>query len=94
LPVRIEDAVRRVTLAACVSGTVAISAAASASAYSSKVEDACRDDYFRHCSSYPVNSAALRLCMESKSNSLSQTCIRALIDSGMVDRRRLKRAGN
>ena len=60
-------------------------------AVSPRVENACRDDYFRYCSAYPVGSAALRLCMESKSKNLSQTCVRALIDAGEVDRRRIKR---
>ena len=60
-------------------------------AYSDRLESACKDDYFRFCAAYPVNSAALRLCMESKADQLSRTCVRALIDSGQVDRRRLKR---
>lgn len=70
---------------------VAIASAGPVMAYSAKVENACRDDYFRHCSSYPVGSASLRLCMEAKASSLTRTCVNALIDAGMVDRRRLKR---
>ncbi len=64
---------------------------APAQAYSARVEDACSSDYFRHCAGYPLGSASLRLCMESKSKQLSQTCIRALIDAGEVDRRRVRR---
>lgn len=60
-------------------------------AYSDKVENACRDDYFRFCPGYPLNSAALRLCMESKSRQLSRSCVNALVSSGEVDRRRVKR---
>lgn len=63
----------------------------SAHAYSDKVENACRDDYFRFCPGYPLNSAALRLCMESKSKQLSKSCVNALVSSGEVDRRRVKR---
>lgn len=62
-----------------------------ARAVSADVENACREDYFRHCAAYSVGSPALRICMESKSKQLSQSCIRALIDAGEVDRSRLKR---
>jgi hypothetical protein len=60
-------------------------------AYSEKVENACRDDYFRLCSGYPLGSASLRLCMESKSKDVSRSCVTALISAGEVDRRRMKR---
>lgn len=60
-------------------------------AYSTKVEDRCRDDYFRLCPTYPLHSASLRLCMESKHKQITRPCINALIDEGLVDRRRLKR---
>lgn len=62
-----------------------------AAAYPPAVEEACKDDYFRFCSLYPLESASLRLCMESKAKELSKTCSKALIDAGYVDRRRLKR---
>jgi hypothetical protein len=62
-----------------------------ARAYTTEVENACRDDYLKYCSGYPSGSASLRLCMESKSKQLSQSCVSALVDAGMVDRRRLKR---
>ena len=62
-----------------------------AAAYPPAVEDACKDDYFRFCALYPLNSASLRLCMEAKAKEISRTCAKALIDAGYVDRRRLKR---
>jgi hypothetical protein len=65
--------------------------ASPAAAYGPQVEAACKDDYFRFCAAYPLHSAALRLCMEAKANQLSRTCVKALIDAGQVDRRRLKR---
>lgn len=71
-----------------------VGAAAPAGAVSSKVENACRDDYFRHCSAYAVGSTSLRNCMQSKANQLSRSCINALVDAGYIDRRRLRRAGN
>lgn len=66
-------------------------AATPAVAYPPAVEDACKDDYFRFCALYPLNSASLRLCMEAKAKEISRTCAKALIDAGYVDRRRLKR---
>ncbi|MFM9942028.1 MAG: hypothetical protein ACKVP7_21295 [Hyphomicrobiaceae bacterium] len=65
--------------------------AAPAVAYPASVEGACKDDYFRFCAIYPLQSASLRQCMESKATQLSSSCQRALIDAGYVDRRRLKR---
>lgn len=50
--------------------------------YPPEVEEQCRDDYFRHCSSYALGSTELRRCMESKSKSLSRNCQQALKDSG------------
>jgi len=66
-------------------------AATPAVAYPPQVEDACKDDYFRFCALYPLNSTSLRLCMEAKAKEISQNCARALIDAGYVDRRRWKR---
>ncbi len=82
---------------AVIFGTIGITATSliastnTVTAYSSRVENACREDYFRFCPSYPTNSASLRICMESKANQLSKSCVSALIDGGYVDRRRLKR---
>ena len=61
-----------------------------ATAYSPKVEKACKADYYRFCPNYPLNTPALRSCMESKSTQLSPVCITALIDSGEVDKKFLK----
>lgn len=69
----------------------ALIAGGRAEAYTAKVENACRADYFSHCPGYPVGSASLRLCMESKSKQLSSGCIDALIKAGLVDRRRVAR---
>jgi len=38
-----------------------------------------------------VNSSQLRACMESKANEISWVCVSALIDSGEVDRKRVRR---
>lgn len=82
--------VQQVVAGGCLLVVTALSAHA-APAYSPKVEAACRDDYFRFCPGYPLGSASLRLCMESKSKQLTQSCVSALIQAGEVDRRRIKR---
>ena len=62
-----------------------------ANAFSKQVEKACRSDYKNLCPHYRVNSSQLRACMESKANEISWGCISALIDSGEVDRKRVRR---
>lgn len=62
-----------------------------AHAYPASVEGACKEDYFKFCAIYPLESASLRQCMEAKAGQLSNSCRKALVDAGYVDRRRLKR---
>jgi hypothetical protein len=66
---------------------------AEASAYSKKVENACRGDYDTHCPAYKVGSAALHNCIElaGKRGNLSKRCFDALVDAGMVPRKYLKK---
>jgi hypothetical protein len=56
--------------------------------YPPEVEEHCRDDYFRHCSSYALGSEALRRCMEAKGTNLSPNCKQALKDAGYVKQSR------
>lgn len=90
LPTQITRA-KRSGLKTCLAALLAAAMVSPAFAYPAKIEGACKDDYFRFCAIYPPQSASLRQCMESNANQLSQTCVRALIDAGYVDRRRLKR---
>jgi hypothetical protein len=83
--------VRSFNRSCLIAAVAAMATSGPAPAVSQKVEDACRDDYFRHCSAYSVGTSSLRLCMESKASSLTRSCVRALIDAGVVDRRRLKK---
>jgi hypothetical protein len=62
-----------------------------AGAFSKAVQKACRADYKNLCPQYRVNSPQLRTCMESKSSEISWACIEALIDSGEVDKKRVRR---
>lgn len=54
--------------------------------YPPEVEAQCRDDYFRHCSSYALGSTELRRCMESKGKSLAPNCQQALKDAGFTSK--------
>ena len=62
-----------------------------AQAFSKRVQKACLEDYKNLCPQYRTNSPQLRACMESKANAISWGCIEALIDSGEVDRKRVRR---
>jgi len=62
-----------------------------AQAYSARVNAACEGDYYRLCSAYEVGSTSLSRCIEASRRSLTQRCIDALVDAGMVPRKYLKR---
>ncbi len=62
-----------------------------AAAYTGKVEDSCKNDYFRFCSSYSVGSSALRSCMESNARNISRRCVEAMVKEGIIDPRRVRR---
>jgi hypothetical protein len=54
----------------------------SASAVSERVKNACYNDYTRFCPAYAVGSSALRQCMRSAQNKLSNKCKSALRAAG------------
>jgi len=56
----------------------------SAFAVSDQVRDACKDDYFLHCSAYEVGSEALRQCMRNVGEGLSTPCLVALVHDGEI----------
>ncbi|MEQ1613939.1 MAG: hypothetical protein ABL904_14430 [Hyphomicrobiaceae bacterium] len=62
-----------------------------AGAFSKRVQKACHADYKNLCPQYRSNSPQLRTCMEAKANEISWSCIEALIDSGEVDKKRVRR---
>lgn len=89
-----HDTVRafvRLTAAMMIAGLGVVSTSSVALAYSKRVQRACLSDYKNLCPQYRVNSSQLRACMESKANEISWSCIEALIDSGEVDRKRVRR---
>jgi hypothetical protein len=70
--------------------------AAEAQSYSKAVQQFCAADYRKYCGEYGLESAALRVCMDKVGESLSKSCVKALIQSGEVsqaevDRRKARR---
>jgi hypothetical protein len=65
--------------------------AAHADRYSKAVQKACGADYHKYCGDYGLESAALRVCMDKVGNSLSKSCVNALIQSGEVSQAEVNR---
>ena len=84
-------------IAAAISTTTVVSwvlvNVTAAHAYSDRVNDSCKDDYFAHCSQHAPNSSALRYCFEASRGKLAQRCIDALVDAGEVPRKYLNKDG-
>ena len=71
--------------------------AAEADSYSKAVQQSCASDYKKYCGEYGLESSALRGCMDRNGNSLSKTCVQALVASGQVSKAevdRRKKAGH
>ena len=72
----------------CVYGaaTLAFAFLSSACAYavSERVQQACRDDYYQHCSQYSVGTEELRQCMRKVGEGLSAPCLVALVQDGEI----------
>lgn len=60
-------------------------------AQADRVRNACSGDYHRFCSQYRPDSSQMRACMQANGRSLSNGCISALVDAGIVDRARVAR---
>jgi hypothetical protein len=66
-------------------------AATGALAVTQSVRDACRNDYFAHCSAHPVDSDALKSCMRAVGVRLSPRCLYALVSAGEVKKTDMRR---
>ena len=66
---------------------LAIAEPASA-AYSAAVKGACKRDYKRFCAAFDVSDPGLRRCMDRAGQSLSKTCVKALVNGGHVTKQR------
>lgn len=56
------------------------------------VKVACSGDYKRFCQRYKVGTSKLDQCMRANGKRLSNVCVRALVDNGMVPRSLLRKA--
>ena len=56
----------------------------SAFAYSQRVQDACKADYYQHCSQFSVGTEELSMCMRKIGDGLSMPCLAALADDGQI----------
>ena len=74
--------------------TLVVAAALSVLAYpaaaeiSAAVKGACKNDYKRYCAAYGLNDPGLRKCMDQVGRSLSQKCVKTLVNSGEVTKAR------
>jgi hypothetical protein len=59
--------------------------------YSKAVQKSCAADYRKYCGEYGLESAALRVCMDKAGKSLSQSCVKALVQSGEVSQAEVDR---
>jgi hypothetical protein len=62
-----------------------------AHAVSDNVRQACRDDYYRHCSQYSVGTEELRQCMRKVGEGLSAPCLVALVQEGEITKEDVER---
>ena len=58
-----------------------------ATAYSARVNSACKSDFYKFCPAYKPDSPQLRECMRSAGGNISKRCLDALADSGLISRK-------
>ncbi|WP_290979128.1 hypothetical protein [Hyphomicrobium sp.] len=85
------DALRNGLAAALVFAIGALSYGAHAYAVSDNVKNACRNDYFQHCSQFAVGSEELRQCMRGVGENLSTPCLVALVQEGEITKEDVER---
>jgi hypothetical protein len=79
------------TTAAVLAWLASPAAAAKTYQYSKQVQNACASDYHAHCGDYGIETEALRLCMNKAGESLSHSCVNALVADGQVSRAEVER---
>ena len=62
-----------------------------AEAVDPKVEAACSNDYFAHCSKHDPDGPDVRRCMNANGEKLTQQCIDALVAAGEVSEKEVAR---
>jgi hypothetical protein len=68
-----------------------LAGAAQAESYSKAVQQYCQADYKKYCGEYGLDTSALHSCMDRNGNSLSKSCVRALVQSGEVSQAEVNR---
>lgn len=63
-----------------------VMAVGAAQAASERVKNACRSDYFKHCSMHAVGTPGLRQCMRQVGERLSNPCLIALFEAGEISK--------
>ena len=79
----------------CLAGFAALTGSLSFGAtavQADRLRNACSGDYHRFCGQYRPNSSQMRACMQANGRALSNGCINALVDAGIVDRARIARS--
>ena len=74
-----------------VAAAALIAVSGSASAVSMSVQIACASDYYAHCSQHSPDGPGVRSCMRAAGNSLSMSCVKALIGAGEVSQAEVDR---
>jgi hypothetical protein len=91
-----ESLMKAIHLGLIVASVAAIGAgdmalAGPASSYSKAVQQFCRADYKKYCGEYGLETAALRSCMDRNGKSLSNACVRALVEDGQISQAEVNR---
>jgi hypothetical protein len=71
--------------------TVPTIAASEPIPYSKTVQKFCAADYKKFCGDYGLESTALRSCMDRNGESLSPSCVKALVSDGQVSQAEVDR---
>jgi hypothetical protein len=67
-----------------VAAVFAVAGQSAAASYPSSVVAKCRGDYKRLCPQYKTVGDSLDSCMRSQHRSISNSCMNALVDSGLA----------
>lgn len=64
----------------------ALSATTAHAVITQRVKNACRSEYYAHCSAHAVPSPGLRSCMRGVQDQLSKRCLKELVSAGEVSK--------
>ncbi len=73
---------------------ICLAGVAQAETYAKIVQKNCRNDYKKYCGEYGLETTALRACMDRNGNSLSKSCVHALVQAGEISQAEVNRRKN